>query len=105
METSREVNLSPASPPSTSSAIGEVAGLAVAVTDGTVDHSQSCVDSIPTAASFFANCWATSIRSPSANSTRRPGAASIGLARLETDRPLSRMSCCRWRAVFSSHGR
>jgi Natural resistance-associated macrophage protein len=43
--------------------LGEVAGLAVAVTDGMADQSQSRVDSIPTAASFSANCLATSIRS------------------------------------------
>ena len=36
------------------------------------------------AASFAANCRATSIRSPSANNTSRPAAVSIGLARLET---------------------
>src|SRR5881396_2192447 len=39
------------------------------------------------------------------NNTSRPAAASIGLSRLETEFPLSRMSCCRWRAVFSSHGK
>ena len=69
--------------------MGDAAGLAVAVTDGMADHSQSCVDSIPAAASFSANCWATSIRSPSANTTSRPAAASMGLARLETDCPLA----------------
>ncbi len=45
--------------------------------------------SIPAAASFAANCWATSMRSPSANTTSRPATASMGLARLDTDWPLA----------------
>ena len=95
VELSLAENWSPASPPWTSLAMGEAAGLAVAVTDGIVDHSQSITHRVPPTDSVAATCWATSMRRPSANRTTRPGVDVNGFARFATERPFELMSPCK----------